>query len=161
MSLRGDSILRTALLAELVDPGGALWLVSGWITNVEVLDNTQGAFDALLGDNPPSICRLSDLLVRLVGSGTDVYIVTRPDSHNRVFTERVRAALPDSSKIHIIFDAKVHEKTICGRDWMITGSMNFTVSGFGDNEESITYHMDDPDVAQAHLDFAEKWKRQV
>jgi hypothetical protein len=36
--------------------------------------------------------------------------------------------------------------------------MNFTVSGLGDNEESVTYRVDDSGVAQAHLDFAERWK---
>ncbi|MER5418954.1 phospholipase D-like domain-containing protein DpdK [Streptosporangium roseum] len=161
MSLRADSILSTALLAELVHPGGSVWLVSGWITDVEVLDNTQGAYESLLGENPPGVCRLSELIIRMVRSGNEVHIVTRPDSHNRIFTERVRTALPNSSKLHIIFNPKVHEKTICGRDWMITGSMNFTVSGFGENEESVTYQIDDPEVAQAHLDFTEKWKRQA
>ncbi len=35
--------------------------------------------------------------------------------------------------------------------------MNFTVSGLGSNEESVTYKVDSRDVAQAQLDFAERW----
>lgn len=158
MGLRADSILSTALLSELVRPGRSLWLVSGWISDVEVLDNTQGAFDAMLGDDPPTICRLSRMLGLIADAGAHVHVVTRPDPHNEAFTDRLRTTVGDWRSLHIVFDPKVHEKTLCGRHWMLSGSMNFTISGLGDNEESVTYRVDDPGVAQAHLDFAERWK---
>ncbi len=162
MRLRADSILSTALLAELAQPGGSLWLVSGWITDIEVLDNTQGAFDALLGDNPPANCRLSQMLSLIAVAGSRIHVVTRNNSHNQIFAARLRQAMTDpKGQLDFRFDDKIHEKTLCGRDWMLTGSMNFTVSGLGDNEESVTYKVDDPEVAQAHLDFAERWKEQA
>ena len=59
--------------------------------------------------------------------------------------------------MHVVLDPSVHEKTVCGRNWILSGSMNFTVSGLGSNEESVTYKVDSRDVAQAQLDFAERW----
>lgn len=157
MSLRADSMLSSALLSELASPGGDLWLISGWITDVEVLDNSQGAFDSILGEDPPSACRLSNILALLARAGTSIHIVTRPDAHNKIFIERLRVGVQDDGRLHIILDPKVHEKTLCGREWILSGSMNFTVSGLGDNEESVTYQVDQSEVAQAHLDFFEKW----
>ncbi|WP_433144075.1 phospholipase D-like domain-containing protein DpdK [Actinomadura nitritigenes] len=160
MGLRADSILGTALLSELVHPGPVFWLVSSWITDVDVLDNGHGAFDALLGDDPPTTCRLSQILGLISSAGADVHVVTRPTPHNQTFIDRLRATVR-SQRLRLTLDPKVHEKTLCGRDWMLSGSMNFTISGLGDNEESVTYRVGDPAVAQARLDFAARWKDQV
>lgn len=157
MRLRADSILATALLSELVSPGVAIWVVSGWLTDVEVLDNTLGAFDAILGESPPTTCRLSEMLASIAEAGAHVHVVTRPGSHNEEFVERLRTAIPGEQRLRVVLDPGVHEKTVCGRNWILSGSMNFTVSGLGSNEESVTYKVDARDVAQAQLDFAERW----
>ena len=141
MGLRADSILSTALLSELVFPGNSLWVVSGWITDVEVLDNAQGAYDAILGDSPSSDCRLSRMLALIAAAGARLHVVTRPAVHNEIFLRRLRAVVPDPERLRIILDPVVHEKTICGRDWLFSGSMNFTLNGLGSNEESVTYQV--------------------
>lgn len=158
MGLRADSILSTALLSEVVFPGDSLWLVSGWITDVEVLDNTQGAFDAILGDSPPPVLRLSQIVALIASAGASVHVVTRPTPHNEIFLQRLRAAMTDHGKLRVILDPAVHEKTICGREWLFSGSMNFTLTGLGTNEESVTYQVGGREAAQAQLDFAERWK---
>jgi phosphatidylserine/phosphatidylglycerophosphate/cardiolipin synthase-like enzyme len=158
MGLRADSILATALLSELVFPGDSLWVVSSWITDVAVLDNSQGAFDSVLGDNPPTTGRLSQVLALIAAAGAHLHVVTRPGTHNEIFIRRLRAAVTDSGHLRVVLDPTVHEKTICGREWLFTGSMNFTVNGLGTNEESVTYRVSGPEAAQAQLDFAERWK---
>jgi hypothetical protein len=160
MGLRADSILSTALLSELVFPGNSLWVVSGWITDVDVLDNAQGAYNAILGDSPSSDCRLSRMLALIAAAGARLHVVTRPAAHNETFVRRLRAAVTDSKRLHIVLDPAVHEKTICGREWIFSGSMNFTVSGLGSNEEAVTYRVSSREAAQAQLDFAERWKEQ-
>ncbi len=157
MRLRADSMLTAALLSELVSPGDAVWVVSGWLTDVEVLDNTLGSFDAFLGESPPTTCRLSEMLALIAEAGAHVHVVTRPGPHNEEFVERLRTAVQDEQRLHVVLDPGVHEKTVCGRNWILSGSMNFTVSGLGSNEESVTYKVDGRDVAQAQLDFAERW----
>ena len=160
MGLRADSILSAALLSELIFPGSSLWVVSGWITDVDVLDNAQGAYDAVLGDSPAAGCRLSQMLALIAAAGARVQVVTRPGGHNEIFVRRLRAATTDSKRLHIVLDPAVHEKTICGREWIFSGSMNFTVSGLGSNEEAVTYRVSSREAAQAQLDFAERWKDQ-
>jgi PLD-like domain len=157
MRLRADSMLTAALLSELMSPGDAVWVVSGWLTDVEVVDDTLGAFDAILGETPPTTCRLSEMLALIAEAGARIHVVTRPGTHNEEFTGRLRAAIQDQQRLHLILDPSVHEKTVCGRNWILTGSMNFTVSELGSNEESVTYKVDGRDVAQAQLDFEERW----
>jgi PLD-like domain len=158
MGLRADSILSAALVSELVFPGDSLWLVSSWITDVEILDNSQGAFDSVLGDNPPTVCRLSQILALIAAAGGRVYVVTRPGTHNEIFVRRLLEAVTDGTRLGVVLDPTVHEKTICGREWLFSGSMNFTVNGLGTNEESVTYRVSGPEASQAQLDFAERWQ---
>jgi hypothetical protein len=157
LRLSADTILAGALLSELVSPGPVLWVVSAWISNVEVLDNTQGTFDDVLGDDPISRCRLADILARIALTGSRVRVVTRPTPHNQLFVDQVRTIVGNAADLAVVLDPVEHEKTVCGRDWMISGSMNFTASGIGTNEESVRYVVDDAEVAQARLDFAARW----
>ncbi len=157
LGLSAESILSTALLSELACPGDSVWLISGWITDVEVVDNRQGAFDSVLGDNSQIAWRLSQILGLIAAAGTRLHIVTRPAAHNEMFLRNLRAAVNDSTRLQITLDPTVHEKTICGREWVFTGSMNFTVNGLGSNEESVTYRVSEREAAQAQLDFAERW----
>ncbi|WP_268995875.1 phospholipase D-like domain-containing protein DpdK [Saccharothrix luteola] len=157
LRLSADTILADALLSELVSPGPVLWVVSAWISNVDVLDNTLGAFSAVLGDEQVSRYRLADVLARIARAGSRVRVVTRPTPHNQLFVDQVRTIVGTAADLTVVFDPVEHEKTVCGRDWMISGSMNFTASGIGTNEESVRYVVDDAEVAQARLDFAARW----
>ena len=104
MGLRADAILTTALLSELIFPGDALWVVSSWITDVAVLDNSQGAFDSVLGDNPPTAGRLSQVLALIAAAGARLHVVTRPGTHNEIFIRRLRAAVTDSRHLRVVLD---------------------------------------------------------
>lgn len=156
-ALQADPIIRTALLAQLAAPAGTLWLVSGWISDVVLVDNSDGAYDYLLGDSAPTQCRLADLLLMIAEAGCTVHVVTRPDQANQNFLDRLGARAEDTPSLHITPDPKVHEKTLCGPDWIITGSMNFTRNGLTNNKEQIRYGTDMAQVAQAHKDFEDEW----
>ncbi|WP_030223776.1 phospholipase D-like domain-containing protein DpdK [Streptomyces sp. NRRL WC-3626] len=152
-----DAILAMALVGELTSPGPVMWLVSPWISDVKILDNSQGAYDDLFDDNPPSSCSLADLLARITAAGTSLTVVTRPDTHNAQFLGRLRR-LTSGHAVRIVQSPAVHEKTICGRDWMLTGSMNFTVRGLLENDEVVSYKVGGSDAAQARLELAHRWK---
>ena len=85
LGLRAESILSAALLSELVFPGDSLWVVSGWITDVEIVDNTQGTFDAILG-RPPAACPapIADAWAHC-RCRRHVYVVNPPGAHNEIF----------------------------------------------------------------------------
>src|SRR5438093_10234369 len=76
-------VLQAIFASELLSPSRCLWIVSPWLRDVPVLDNTTGGFLALCPDLPRSEVRLSRVLRELLGCGTHVVIATRPDSGNR------------------------------------------------------------------------------
>lgn len=157
--LTADTLIRTALLAELAAPeaGRGLWVVSAWISDIDLLDNSDGSFAHLLGDDPPERCRLSDLLLLIAAAGTTVRVVTRPEPSNEDFLARLEARGDVRSLVHVVRDPRVHEKTICGADWMLTGSMNFTRNGLSANKEQITYTTDIAQVVQAVQELEDEW----
>lgn len=42
-----QELLQTMFVAEVVKPGEEIWIVSPWISNVVLIDNRTGSFDAL------------------------------------------------------------------------------------------------------------------
>ena len=155
-TIRVDTMLSAALIAEFIAPSDHLWLVSAWITDVQVLDNSHGSYDALFGEIPPAGCRLSDAVARIAHGGAKVHVVTRDDPHNEDFLRRLRKAT-SGRNLHIVRDPDIHEKTLCGNDWMLSGSMNFTIRGMARNDEKITYQAGSDAAAQARIDLAERW----
>lgn len=154
--LRIDAMLSSALIAEVVNPSNEIWLVSPWITDIQVLDNSQGAYDSFFGDVPPLGWRLSEALIQIASRGIRVHVVTRPDPHNAPFIRRLESST-ERDFIHIVLNPEVHEKTLCGDEWILTGSMNYTVRGMAVNDESVTYKVGGPEASQARLDLRQRW----
>ncbi|MFC4034624.1 phospholipase D-like domain-containing protein DpdK [Streptomyces polygonati] len=152
-----DSVLAAAMLAALIAPDNHLWLVSPWITDVQVLDNSDGAYDSLFGGTPPQSYRLSETLNRIAANGTRVHVVTRAVPHNDDFLRRLHRTSSDI-EIHIDEDLNIHEKTLCAGEWIIDGSMNFTIRGMAKNDESVTYKVGGVAAAQARLDLSARWE---
>ncbi|WP_299537807.1 phospholipase D-like domain-containing protein DpdK [uncultured Streptomyces sp.] len=158
-ALRADSLIRTALLAQLAGGQGELWLVSAWISDVELVDNSDGSFDYVLGEDPPERCRLSDLLVLLARAGMTVRVVTRPTVANEAFVQRLHAGADSTCDLRVVEDDDVHEKCLVGPGWIFQGSMNFTRNGLARNKEQITYAVDERAAAQALVEFQHEWER--
>lgn len=154
--IRLDPVLTPVLLAELLDPSAELWLVTAWVSDVPAIDNSRGDYDSLFADASARIYPLSEILALLTDSGTRLTVVTRPAEHNNAFLGRLRhrATLRNCT---LIQHADVHEKTFCGRNWLLTGSMNFTLRGMQVNDEAITYKLGEVPAAQARIDFAHRW----
>lgn len=157
--IRLDPVLTPVLLAELLDPSDELWLVSAWVSDVPAVDNTRGDYDSLFADASARVYPLSEILGVLTENGAHLTVVTRTAEHNNVFLGRLRhRAVP--SNWTLIQHADVHEKTMCGRNWLLTGSMNFTLRGMQVNDEAITYKFGEAPAAQARIDFARRWRNQ-
>lgn len=152
---KAGEVLASIFASELLSPSPEIWLVSPWITDLIVLDNTGGDFDVLRPENPEPVWRLSDVMGALAGEGTEVHVVTRPDSHNEPFLNALRWASPVEPSVYE--DGAVHEKTLCGVDWIIMGSMNFTVNGLYVNDEAVVYTYGRMEPAHARLHYAQRW----
>jgi phosphatidylserine/phosphatidylglycerophosphate/cardiolipin synthase-like enzyme len=157
--IRLDPLLTAVLLAELLDPSDELWLVSAWVSDVAAIDNTRGDYESLFADASARVYPLAEILALLTGAGTHLTIVTRPDEHNDAFLGRLRHRA-DPRNWRLAQHADVHEKTLCGRNWLVTGSMNFTLRGMQVNDEAVTYRFGEAAAAQARIDFARRWGAQ-
>jgi hypothetical protein len=154
--IRLDPLLDAVLLSELLSPSKEIWLISAWISDVLAIDNTRGDYDSLFADASARIYSLSEVLAQLTVSGTVLHVVARAAEHNDAFLFRLgRRAKPE--RLIVVRDFDVHEKTLCGQDWLLTGSMNFTLRGMLVNDEAITYKVSETAAAAARIDFARRW----
>ncbi|GAA4472864.1 phospholipase D-like domain-containing protein DpdK [Phytohabitans houttuyneae] len=154
--LRIDKILTTVLVAELVSPSRILWLVSPWISDVNAIDNTTGGYDSVFIEATNRMYQLSEVLALLTHSGATLNVVTRPDAHNDTFLRRLRR-LAKAENVYVVQDDDVHEKTFCGDDWLLTGSMNLTVRGMQINDEAVTYKINDQVAANTRVDLRRRF----
>lgn len=149
-------VLATALLSELCSPSEEFWLVSGWVSDVVVIDNGTRQFDAVMGTDPPSNMTLSEVLGELTRRGTEIHVAVREVDHNEAFVERLRrSALP--KLLHLYSSEYLHEKLMVGEDWLLTGSMNFTWNGTQVNEESMELQLDQEEAARHRLELRTRW----
>jgi phosphatidylserine/phosphatidylglycerophosphate/cardiolipin synthase-like enzyme len=157
-----ESLLETVLAAELVAPSRVIWLVSPWISDVEVLDNRAGGFSGIEPRWGRRRIVLSDALSSLARRGARLVIATRPLDHNARFVHAIRdavaaAGLTDRMLIHQDGREALHEKGLVGDDYYISGSMNFTESGIRLNDETVTFELDSQVVARARLHYRQHY----
>lgn len=154
-------LLAGLFSAELCLPSRCLWLVSPWVSDVELLDNSAGTFGPLTryGKRP---IRLAELLVALAASGTHVVVGTTADDHNKRFLERLRL-LADDMRVGPLVTTSIdasnnlHTKALTGDDFALAGSMNITFNGIQVREELVDLRTDDAYVAQARMDAFDRF----
>lgn len=157
MRLTIDDALVPIFVGELLDPSPDIWIVSGWISDVPVLDNSERDFDALLGDGYHGRVSLSAVLGRIASLGSRLHVAVQPIDHNRDFVDRLTRRVP-AGRLDVRQSADVlHEKTMCGATWVVSGSMNFTWRGIEVNEESVDIEVDAQRAAESRLDFEHRW----
>lgn len=151
-------LLQAIFVAELMTPSRCLWLVSPWISDIPVIDNSANTFLCLEPSWSRSRVRLSQVLATLVEQGTTVHIATRPDSHNRSFIEGLKARL-DRLDVAVRFHIteELHAKGILGDGYYLGGSMNFTYNGITVNEEALTYETSPEVIAEQQVIFTNRW----
>jgi len=154
-------LLAGLFSAELACPSKCLWLVSPWISDVELLDNTAGNFDALTRFGKRRI-RLAEILVALASTGTHLVVGTTTDEHNTRFLVRFKMLAEDlrvEEKLTISIDTSdnLHTKALTGDDFALAGSMNITFNGIQVREEFIDLHTEEAFVAQARMDAFDRF----
>jgi len=84
-----QELLQTLFVAELLQPGEEIWIVSPWISNVVLIDNRSGSFDFLNPEWGRREIRLTDVLITLMNYNCHVHVVTRNDPGNDAFRTRM------------------------------------------------------------------------
>ena len=67
-------LLQAIFVGEMLAPSQCLWLVSPWISDIPVIDNRAGAFDALDSSWGPRALRLGEVITRSLQIGTTVVV---------------------------------------------------------------------------------------
>ena len=149
-------LIEAIFVAELIDPSRTLWIVSPWIRDLAVIDNTSMSFSGLDPGWGARTISLSEIVTRLSELGSHVVIVTRPDDLNAPFLRRIDEASsqPDASSVVVVERQNLHEKGVLGDDFHLGGSMNLTYMGVEINEEALVFETDSDAIARAHGDYA-------
>jgi hypothetical protein len=156
-------LLQNLMIAELLRPSVCLWIVSPWITDIGVIDNSTLSFDDLGGAWGPRTVRLSEVLLARARFGSALVIATRlADPHNAAFLNDIKAAfgeaeLDDEFHLVITDDDLLHEKGIAGDSFYLSGSMNLTYTGVHIGSEMVTLDLEAAEVARARRSFFERF----
>lgn len=150
-----SELLSSVLASEVLWPSKRLWLVSPWISDIAVLDNSTGAFQTLVPEWERSSVRLSQVLISLARQRTELFVALRPVAHNEPFQAALREAQKTlRDRIHVFSSAHLHEKGMLGDGFYLSGSFNFTFSGIQINEEIASFTTDATAISEARIDFA-------
>ena len=108
-------LLQAMFVAELMTPSRCLWLVSPWISDILIIDNSANTFLCLEPSWSRTRVRLSQVLATLAEQGTTIHIATRPDTHNHSFIEGLNARI-DRLDVAVRFHIaeELHTKGILG-----------------------------------------------
>jgi phosphatidylserine/phosphatidylglycerophosphate/cardiolipin synthase-like enzyme len=155
------ALLAVLMVAELLQPSRCLWLISPWISDLALLDNSAETYHELNRWGPRPI-RLSEILTTLLSSSARVVVGTTPDPHNHRFLDRLSSLAKDARRDHqlsVFVDQRneLHTKSIIADDFALVGSMNLTFTGVHLREEYIELKTDQEFVAQARIDAFESF----
>lgn len=153
-------VLQALLVSDLLCPPSELWLVSPWITDIAALDNTGGAFSALVPDWDRASIKLSQVLQQLSYAGTTVTVAHCGDGKSQPFVDALLAGLdefwpqPDE---HVRAVPGLHEKALLTPRYYLAGSLNITYQGLHRGEEAALLRTDPAEVAEACQSFRLRW----
>lgn len=151
-------LLQSIVATELLVPSRHIWLISPWISDISVLDNTVGQFASIVPEWERAPVRLSTVLHHLVAGGTNLTVALNDTDHNRGFWQEmteVRRLWPD--RINLYRAPRLHEKGLLGDRYYLSGSFNFTYNGISLNEEVAHFYTDSAVVAENRIALQGRW----
>lgn len=154
-----SELLQSIFVAELIRPSKEIWLVSPWLSDIEVIDDTAGAFAAIVGEELSTSLTLSFALVLLAEAGTRINLVTRP-GYSQDFRNALNRHLANSAhkdRINLREVETLHTKGLVGDDYRIMGSMNFTFHGIRINDETIRFDRSAEAISRTRLEFEHEY----
>ena len=149
-------VLQLIFASELIQPSRCLWLVSPWLRDIPILDNSTGSFTSLCPDFPMAEISFSSVLRELLNRGTQVVIATRPESGNLQVLDSLGF---DRSTDNLIFHERMelHAKGILSDRFALFGSMNFTYNGLERLTEMVVLQTQREEVENLRLLFRNEY----
>lgn len=152
--------LASLFVAELLAPSQPLWIVTPWISDVQLLDNRSGRFRGLVPTLAKRWLRLSEVLELQLARGGGVVVACRPDTHNSTFVEQIRRraqSIGAERRLRVCESAELHEKGLLTDAVLLSGSMNLTYNGLRRLEESVQFDRDPDAVARTRAAYVQRW----
>ena len=157
-----QDLLQTLLIAETASPSTELWVLSGWITDLPMLDNAARSFAGVAPDWPTGGVEFSRVLQTIARRGGRVAVVLRDVEHNGAFIRKMRALQAEAEgRLGLAVSANAHEKAIVGDDYVLGGSMNFTRNGMNASDEHLLLRVDREAAASRRLALDARWTEQL
>jgi hypothetical protein len=148
-----NDLMQNLLVTELLVPSGQVWVMSPWISDIDVIDNTAGQFKTVLPGLPSRKIRFTEVLIELALRGCDVRVLTRDVESNVVARQRLENVGGLGAKPMVRIHPHLHDKGILGDRFHLQGSMNFTFFGQAVNAEGVTLTRDPHDIAEARIAY--------
>lgn len=149
-------LLQSIFASELLSPSRCLWIVSPWLRDVPVLDNSAGAFVSLAPEFPRTFVRLSNVLRELIARGSAVVIATRKEPGNRQLMDALGSVSTESALTFRERDV-LHAKGLVGDGYSLIGSMNLTYNGVERLDEMLVFETAEPKVQELRLMFQSEY----
>jgi len=159
-----QELLLNIFVGEFMAPSNEVWIISPWISNIDIIDNRNGGFDSINPDWRDKNVRLDDVLLHLLVSGSSTILVANEENHSDEFFEVLRVKAADkglSSGLKLIRRKSLHTKGIFTDAGALTGSMNITYRGVNINDERLVYEISKTAIQQNLLEcrnFLEDYK---
>jgi len=153
-------LLEGLFVAELLVPSDTVWLVSPWITDIDILDNRCGQFSSLVPTWGLRRIRLSEVFAQIMDQSV-VHIVARPDPHNDSFLRKMSdlsKASDSADNLRVTIRDALHLKGLLGHDYYLSGSMNLTYNGVEVNHEGVSLDRSPIAIAEARIHFQENYE---
>jgi hypothetical protein len=152
-------LIQSIFVMEALAPSDPLWILSGWISDIPVIDNSAREFSMIDPDWPTGTVRLVQALSTLVSKGGRLAFVLRDVEQNHQFLDHLKPLKRDfPEQIWWALGEHEHIKGILGRDFHLSGSMNFTHRGIKVNGEHLIYRTAADKVAEQRLVLANQWQ---
>ena len=149
-------ILQSLFVTELIKPSKCVWLISPWISNLNVIDNRSGGFIDLNPDWPNTEISMAQIVRYLLQRDTTIVIATRIDEYSKDFIDIVKKIACEENlenNLKIKKDINLHTKGILTDSFCLLGSMNLTFSGININDEQITIDNDETLINKIKLEW--------
>ena len=137
------------ILLGLTQKSDTIWIVSGWITDFILLDNTFNGWTNLNPSWVTGKIKFSDMIIFLAETGSDINLVLKDDEKSRDFIEKIK----NNNRIKIIYKDSEHEKGLLTSNIWFLGSMNFTYWGLHKSDEGVTIINDPIRINKCFLEW--------
>jgi phosphatidylserine/phosphatidylglycerophosphate/cardiolipin synthase-like enzyme len=147
---------------EALQPSQPFWLLSAWVTDAPVVDNSARQFSAIDPEWITGPIYLSAVLKTMLNRGAKINVITRPHSINEPFIEGIkRLQRRYETELALVLEENFHDKGLVGDNYELAGSMNFTRKGIETNEEHLIFRTDPQVIAERHLVLSQRWNSRL